>query len=224
MSRRLVFLGSKNIDHMFCLPFDKKGISSYQKAELDIARLQRFPEKVNMLLILDVLFLDEIGQLPAEMLSTLDIILQRVLNTDIFMVGVIIISTMDHTQLQPINGRSFLLSTHVISCFKMAKLQSPVRVAGDVDFQKLQAIIRMHYSHYIEHPELLDNLRVILRNVPTYVQTWTLSQISTDAYRFYGKRKPANEATQSFVDTICANKLKVYLRDKLAVYTQRLRL
>ena len=71
---------------------------------------------------------------------------------------------------------------------------------------------------------MLDNLRVILRNVPTYVQTWTLSQISTDAYRFYGKRKPANEATQSFVDTICANKLNVYLREKLAVDTQRLRL
>ena len=55
----------------------------------------------------------------------------------------------------------------------MAKLQSPVRVAGDVDFQQLQAIIRMHYSDYIEHPELLEDLRVLIRNVPTYVQTWT---------------------------------------------------
>ena len=37
----------------------------------------------------------------------------------------------------------------------------------------------MHYSQYIEHPELIDDLRVPLRNVPTYVQTWTSSQIST---------------------------------------------
>ena len=134
MSRRSVFLGSNHIDHMFCLPFDKKGMSPYRIAELDIARLQRFPEKFNMLLIFDVLFLDEIGQLPAKMLSTLVIILQRARNTDIFMGGVIIISTMDHTQLQPINGGSFLPSTHVISCFKMAKLQSSVCAAGDVDF------------------------------------------------------------------------------------------
>ena len=30
MSRRSVFLGSKHIDHMFCLPFDKKGMSTYE--------------------------------------------------------------------------------------------------------------------------------------------------------------------------------------------------
>ena len=81
--------------------------------------------------------------------------------------GVIIISKMYFTQLQPINGRTFLLSTHVITCFKMVKLQSSVRAAGDVDFQQLQAIVRMHYSKYIEHPELLDDMRVLLNNVPT---------------------------------------------------------
>ena len=81
--------------------------------------------------------------------------------------GVIIISKMDHTQLQHINGRPYLISTYVITCFKILKLQSSVRAAVDVDFQRLQAIVRMHYSQYIEHPELLDDLRLLLRNVPT---------------------------------------------------------
>ena len=112
---------------------------------------------------------------------------------------------MDHTQLQPINGRPFLLSTQVMN------LQSSVRAAGYVDSQQLQAIIRMHYSHYIEHPELLDYLRVLLPNVPTYNQTWTSSQISDDTYRLYGKMIPANEATQSFVDKIRANILRIDL-------------
>ena len=102
----------------------------------------------------------------------------------------------------------------------MVKLQSYVRAAGDVDFQRLQAIICMNYSQHIEHPELLDDLRVLLRNVPTYVQTWTSSQISTDTYCFYVRRTPTNEATQSFVDTIRANILNVYLREKEAVDTQ----
>ena len=144
--KTLSFLGIKHIDHMFCLLFDKKVMSLYRLSDLAIAGLKRFPEKFNTLLILDVLFLDEIGQLPVEVLSTLDIILQRVRNTDIFMGGVIIISTMDHTQLQPINGIPFLISTQFITCFKILKLQSPVRADGDVDFQQLQAIIRMHYS------------------------------------------------------------------------------
>ena len=224
MSRRSVFLGSKHLDHMFALPFDKKDMSPYRIAELAIARLQRFPEKINVLRILDVLFLDEIGQLPAEMLSTIDIILRRARNTDIFMGGVIIISTMDHTQLQPINGRPFLLSTHVLTCFKMVKLHTSVRASGDMHFQRLQAIIRMHHSQYIDHPELLDELRVLLHNVPTYVPTWTSPQISTDTYRLYGRRTPANEATQSFVDTIRANIPNEELREKAAVDTQRLRL
>ena len=209
---------------MFCLPFDKKGMSPYRLVDLAIAKLQRFPEKVNMLLFLDVLFIDKIGQLPSDILSTLDIILRRVRNTDIFVGGVIIISKIDHTQLQPINGIPFILSTHVITFFEMVQLQSSVRAAGDVDFQQLQAIIRMHYSQYIELPELLDDLRVLLCNVPTYVQTWTLSQIYTATYRLYGKRTPENEATQRFVDTILANILNIDLREKAAVDTQRLRL
>ena len=195
MSRRSVFLGSKNIDHMFCLPFDNNGMSPYHIAELAIARLQHLPENFNMLLILDVLFLDEISQLPSEMLSTLSIILRRVRNTDIFIGGVIIISTMDHTQLQHINGRAFTISTQVITCFKMVTLQLSVQADGDVDFQRLQEIIHMHYSKYIEYPELLGDLRVLLCNFPTYVQTWTSSQIYTDTYRLYGRRTTANEAT-----------------------------
>ena len=64
MSRRSVFLGSKHIDHLFCLPFDKKHSSPFQIAEKAIGKLMRYPEKVNLLRILDVLFFDEIGQLP----------------------------------------------------------------------------------------------------------------------------------------------------------------
>ena len=46
MSRHSVFLGSMHIYHMFCLPFNKKGMISYHIAELAIARLQCFPKKI----------------------------------------------------------------------------------------------------------------------------------------------------------------------------------
>ena len=45
MSRRSVFLGSKHIDHMFALPFEKKYKSPYQIAETAIAKLNMNPEK-----------------------------------------------------------------------------------------------------------------------------------------------------------------------------------
>ena len=55
MSRQSVFFGSKHIDILFGLPFDKKG-SPYQIANKVIAKLQRYPEVLNLLRIIDVLF------------------------------------------------------------------------------------------------------------------------------------------------------------------------
>ena len=98
--------------------------------------------------MIDILFIDEIGQLPAELLAVLDIILRRLRDTNIFMGGVIIICTIDHTQLQPVEGRPFLTSSHVITCFKMMKLTTSVRAAGDENLQRIQEIARMHYSEY----------------------------------------------------------------------------
>ena len=71
------------------------------------------------------------------MLSVLEIIFCRVRGNNIFMGGVLIISTMDHTQLQPVNGRPFLLATHVITCFRMIKLECSVRASGDPYFQRI---------------------------------------------------------------------------------------
>ena len=121
VSRRLVFLGSKHIDHIFCLTFDKNSMSPYKIAEFAIAKLNRHPEKINLLKILDVLFFDKIGQLHAELFSAIEIMLRRARQSTVFMGEVIIISAICHTQLQPVNGRPFLFSTHAITCFMEIK-------------------------------------------------------------------------------------------------------
>ena len=73
-----------------------------------------------------------------------------------FVGGVIIIITMDHTQLQPVEGSTFLLSRHVITCFKMLNLKTYVHAAVDEEFPCLKQIIRMYYRRYIENTQLLD--------------------------------------------------------------------
>ena len=72
-------------------------------AEIAIIRLLHDPKKLNLLRIL---LKNEIGQLSSELLSGLDI-LRRIQDTNIFMGGVVIICTLDHTQLQPAKGRPF---------------------------------------------------------------------------------------------------------------------
>ena len=145
-------------------------MSAYKIAEAEISRLQRHPEKLNLLRIIDVLFFDEIGQLPAEIFAAIEIILRRVRDSNEFMGGVIIISTMDHTQLQRVSGRPFIISSYVITCLNMVKLETSVRASIDIPFQRLKQIVRMHYSKYTEFPGLLDELRELLRTVPTYVE------------------------------------------------------
>ena len=225
MSRRSVFLGSKHIDNLFCLPFVKINMSPHQMAESAYFKLQQYPEKINLLRVVDVLFIDEIGQLPAEIFSTIEIILRRVRNhSNVFLGGAIIISTMDHTQLKPVKGRPFLLSTHVITCFRMMKLETSVRAVGDTSFQRLQKILSMHYNELTDKPELLNELRDLLQIVPTFVDNWSSTVITSDTYRLYGRRSPANEATQSFLSSVRSNIPNDFLREKRAVDTQRLRL
>ena len=51
---------------------------------------------------------DEMGQYSAEFLATFDIILRKVMNSNILFGGVLVIFSMNHTQIQPICVRPFL--------------------------------------------------------------------------------------------------------------------
>ena len=72
-----------------------------------------------MILSLNVVFADELGQLSAQEQSIYDIIFREVRGCSTFMGGVLIIGTIDHMQIQPINGRPFLTASAVIPCIKM---------------------------------------------------------------------------------------------------------
>ena len=82
----------------------------------------------------------------------------------------------------------------------------------------------MHYSKYIEKPELLYELRLFLKEVSTYVTNWSSPEISSDTYRLYGRRTPANEATQNLINAIGSNISSENLGEKQASDKQRLRL
>ena len=62
--------------------------------------------------------------------------------------GFLVIYKMYHTQIQPLNGKQFLLSSHTITCIKMVPLKTPVISANDLTFQKIQEINRINYRMY----------------------------------------------------------------------------
>ena len=74
--------------------------------------------------MLDVLFVDEIGQFSEELLSEIDVMLQRIRDIQVVCSSILLISTIDHTQLQPVKLTPFLLSSLIIACFTMVKLDT----------------------------------------------------------------------------------------------------
>ena len=204
MARRSIALGGKHLHKLFCLPTDSR-LTCFRSAELSCAKLNKKIERENLLRTIDVMFLDEIGQVSSELLSVLDIIFRRVRGNSIFMGGVLVFSTIDHTQLPPVSGHPFLLSSHVVTCFKMFHLKHSVRAANDNRLQGIISIASMHPSEYTNDPDLLSRFRELVSESCTHVDSWSDPEITPSTFRLYGKKVPANEATTEFVENVRRN-------------------
>ena len=139
MSRRSVYLGGNHLHKLFSLPVNNS-ISPQRMAELAIGTFLSNPLKSNILLTMNVIFIDENGKVSAELIYVLDMILQRMRNNDIPFGRFFIIYSMDHNQLTPVFGKLFLVSSHILSCFKMVRLQQSVCAFGNLNFELLQVI------------------------------------------------------------------------------------
>ena len=69
--------------------------------------------------------------------------------------GLLVIYKMYHTQIQPLNGKKFLLSSNTITCIKMVPLKTLVISANDLTFQNTQEINRINSSMYEDNICLL---------------------------------------------------------------------
>jgi hypothetical protein len=110
-------------------------------AELALLKLYKNPLALYNLQTIEVLFVNELGQLPVQLMLVLDIILRRIWNLNQYMGGVLLISTMDPQQLRPVNGLPAMLSPFIITCFKFVQLVHSIWANDDVNFQRVQSIL-----------------------------------------------------------------------------------
>ena len=73
-----------HIHKLFGIPVNKK-LSLHLLAETVVSYQLRHPTKLHFLRELDILFVDEIGQISTEMLNMLNIILQYIRGNKIYM-------------------------------------------------------------------------------------------------------------------------------------------
>ena len=201
MYQRAIQIGGVHLHKLFCIPVNKK-LSLHVLAEHAIAALLRNPIKLHILRQINVLCLDEIGQISTEFLALLDKILQFIRGNNIYMGGLLIISTLDHKQLQPVSERPLLISAHILSCFRFILLQKSVRSSGDPDLQRIQNIVRMHPKAYEDNPELLTELSQLIKDNCTFVDSWNSPEICPGVFRLYGKTYPAKKASKEYIDSV----------------------
>ena len=142
------------------------------------------------------------GQCSAEYLSTFDIIMRKVRNSNIFFEGILILFSIDHLQIQPISGVPFLTSCHIVPCFKMVLLEHFVRAANDEPFKRIQEIARCTYEKIEEEPTLIDEFIRLCSEHFTFVDSWDDVQILPSTMRLYSKKVPAKDAARQFVQRL----------------------
>ena len=204
MCKRSISLGGTHIHLLFGLTVTKN-ITINRNVELALMNLLNNNEKLLFLRTLDILFLDVIGQISTELLCIMDIILWRIRDNDICMGKILVIGTLDHKQLPPVQGHPFLTSPHVFSSYEFSMLKKSVRANGDINHQRVQEIIRTHRSLHTK--EVLEEFEFLISEFYTFVESWNDPIITPDVFRAYGKKLPANAACLNYIEQV-KNQLK----------------
>ena len=176
-------LGGIHLHKLFKFPINAGGsVSPFRIAELSMQKIYRDPTLVHAILTIDALFLDEAGQISAEQLASIDIILRKIRGSQIPFGGVLILGTLDPNQLQPISQLPFLTSSLMLTCFMMFELKHSVRAHGDPDFQRLQEITRMNPYTLLNNNGIKNEFFQLAEKL-TYVSDWKDNRIGPNMMR-----------------------------------------
>ena len=196
MSERSCELGGIHLSKMFCIPTLRNRNPS-TIAEKAVFALLRQPKQLTFVEKIEVLAIDEFGQVSAELLSILDIILRTIRKNSLFMGGILIIATMDHMQLPPVNGRPPLLSPHMLTSFTFKILLKSVRASQDEKLQEIQAITRLEYNKL--QPEQINRFRFLIETYCTHVENFNDPLLTIDKLRLFGKVRAKQLAEETLL-------------------------
>lgn len=173
---------------------------------------------------MDVLLLDECGQLSAQQLSVMDVVLRHMRENDLPFGGLLVIGSFDHKQLDAIDGLPFLLNHQIISDFTVVKLDHSVRAAEDENLQVCSRMsVTVHWFHVNDTEffvnSFMQKIQKITRESPfslmgneaKFEEFYNLivdniafcdsmEKLPPNTQRMYHRRKAAHGALKEFVD------------------------
>ena len=200
MAERSTQLGGSHLAKVFGIPVNKKA-SPTRLAALAVMNLLRSPSRFEALRRIDILLVDELGTVSAELMSILDMIARRIRGSSQFMGGILVMSTMDWLQLHPVGGRPPLLSPFLISSFLYRKLEHSVRASQDQNLQNIQEIARLLPSELTS--DILGTFRTLVEKHCTFVPNWEHKSLTPEKLRLFGKKVATRNA-----ETLLLNAMK----------------
>ena len=197
MSERATELGGLHLHSLLNIPV-REGWSPSRLAEYAISRmLQRSSSFLEFVRQLDVLMLDELGQTPSEILSTIDIIFRTIRRCSRFMGGILLITTMDILQLLPVEGRPPMLSSHMLTSFQFYRLQESVRSGRDPNFCEIQKITRLLPAELTS--VVCQRFRQLIKNTCTFLPSFDSPAIPPNATYIFGRKLPGREIQEKII-------------------------
>jgi hypothetical protein len=146
----------EHIHVRFKIPTNDETLSINEMVEKSYAALLKDPKRFVYLLRVDVLIIDELGQISSKLLAVIDRLMRRIRHSNLFMGGVLVIVTMDGKQMKPITGFSLVLSPAMMCCFEFISLMVPLRTLDPI-LQSIQLITRKTPEELTADSALLEH-------------------------------------------------------------------
>ncbi|XP_014681905.1 PREDICTED: ATP-dependent DNA helicase PIF1-like, partial [Priapulus caudatus] len=142
-SERARRLGGEHIHLLFNIPIlDAKRHTISTMAETTLFRLLHSPIRLAALQRIDVLVIEEIGLVSAEIFAVMDLVLRYIRDSPVPMGGVLVLACGDPRQLSPVSGSPIWSSYHLIATFRVSCLIHYVRAQRDPQLQTLLKLLR----------------------------------------------------------------------------------
>ena len=104
-------MGTQHWHSILCLRGNEDNVKKlYCRAEIAVRRIRRKPIVEDFLKILHLIYAEELGQLSAKDITVYEYILRQVRGSTSFMGGFLMIWDLYHLEIQPIDGRPFILA------------------------------------------------------------------------------------------------------------------
>ena len=180
----------EHIHLAFQLPTNET-LTSVQAAERAVVHLLRDPKRMQLLMRADVILLDELGAISAQLLAILDMIMRRIRKSSHWFGGCLLFTTVDHRQLKPITGISPFLCPSLISSFIFHRFEMTLRTHNK-ELQRIQAISRIPADKLDE--TIKAEFSDLLRTQCLWASSIDAKEIPQNAVFCFARHEPCKRA------------------------------